>query len=558
MDDAQYPLIPPELLQYTLLHESSLSDRTDVGSTSLLRFLSRPGHYQGEGYRRIYIGRHPDDAYEVVLDPSAQAKPSNADTTDFAQSGGAVDDDGSGGSRSFLVGVQTLWELERREQNRLRKGKGRAISPDGQPLANGGPAVRPYGPSHADQVPAADRHSQKREATASVAMDTISADSGSSSGSDEDENTFHTEDEHSSPPTSVSKRGGILNFAARGFGRNKARSETAKHSVKMQKGSDASLTNETSADKLLKQLSSKDAKKKLSSGVSDNGIQRTSAEESRVDDTDAPPVPQDVLSRRALGSPSVLTPATSNAVFYDANSYLDGDGKRTTGREVSDEVKKKVKESFALETEPQSETRHELLRRVSDTLVPETASDTFVLSTSGKKRGVDNSKQSRPTIPNYKSTKSVRWDVSNGQSLVPGSRGKSQQPFAPGSGDQPASDPSQVLARPEPLEQPAEQVPDNIPPLAQLERSHTSAADRELARLAEVKEASLPPGSEKLERMLVRACWTKKQNFTQDFDELAARRLKLEWMPWEEMAVLWRKNHLEIYGTHVRRTRPPT
>lgn len=542
MGDAQYPLVPPELLQYTLLHETSLSDRTDVGSTSLLRFLSKPGHYQGEGYRRIYIGVHPDDDYNTVLEHSAAAA-----SPDFAQSGGHGDDDGS---RSFLIGVQTLWELEKRERDRLRKGKGRERSPSRavQPLSRHSlPNGYVTHEQQNDKPP--DRHN--RFATTGTATDTISGDSGSSSSSsnDDDNDPPAIEDQSSSPLTSVSKHR-FLGLRTR-FGKNKATSSTSKHTTKS-KVKRSSLRNESSADKLLEQFNSKDARKKLSSGVSSVSVGRRPPLKDGEDENT--PRPQDVLSRRALDSPRALDGASSTAIFYDANSFVDHDGKRTTGREVSNEVKAKVRESMAPEVEPESGARHELLRRVSDTLVPETASDTFVFSHGTMTGAGFNSgaaDQTRPTAERFKSAKSVRWDVSNGQSLVPGSKGKSLSAFAPGSGDQPATDPSQVLSRPEPLEQPAEQVPDNIPPLAQLSRSETSDSGRELARLAELKEASLPPGSEKLERMIIRVCWTKKQNYSGDFDELAARKFKLDWQPWEEMAVLWRRNRLEIYGTHV-------
>jgi hypothetical protein len=522
----EHPLVPPELLQYTLLRETSQPDHDTQDATSLLRFLSIPGHHYGEGCRRIFIGHHPDDDLEYVGPPLSDGNPPNDD-----------------GGRSFLVGVETLWEMHAREQRKSLGGKQREArnspSPAPHPVGNGH-AI------HSSSTSSDSRHSPGPSTTPTTSDVHIQVCHGSSSDSNDGETVAST------PTTNTSKH------RLRAFPwprKNKALSIDTKVTNNFETKRLENPASSGSPDDLLKRLSSKDARKKLSSGVSETTTRRHQSDNAVQEDPAS--IPQEVLSRRALDSPKAIDGASSMAVFHDAASFLTEAGKRTAGREVSDGVKTLVQKSVvAPQNEPQSAARHELLRQVSETLLPETASDTFVV-TSNNKLGVDLQDRqghagTRPLAHRFKSTKSVTWDISNGNHSVPRPRGKSMHAFASGSGDQPASDPSQVLSRPEPLEQPAERIPDNIPPMAQLARIASTDSARELTRLAGVKEASLPPGVEKLERMIIRHCWTKQETFPLDFDELAARKLSLTWTPWEEMAVIWKKHHIEIYGTHVR------
>jgi hypothetical protein len=80
--------------------------------------------------------------------------------------------------------------------------------------------------------------------------------------------------------------------------------------------------------------------------------------------------------------------------------------------------------------------------------------------------------------------------------------------------------------------------------------------------LADTKKASLPPGVEKLERMLVRVGWTMREDLPDDLDEMSARKFPIRYERWEEMAVLWKRSGVEIWGSYVScarshpRTRP--
>jgi hypothetical protein len=82
-------------------------------------------------------------------------------------------------------------------------------------------------------------------------------------------------------------------------------------------------------------------------------------------------------------------------------------------------------------------------------------------------------------------------------------------------------------------------------------RSFSSESAQLLKSLAHTKEESLPPGIEKLERMLVRVGWTSREDLPDDFDELAARRFPIRYSRWEEMAIVWKARKLELWGSYV-------
>ncbi|KAL7008710.1 hypothetical protein EMMF5_001972 [Cystobasidiomycetes sp. EMM_F5] len=87
------------------------------------------------------------------------------------------------------------------------------------------------------------------------------------------------------------------------------------------------------------------------------------------------------------------------------------------------------------------------------------------------------------------------------------------------------------------------------PPM--LQRPNSSDTVTGLAALAAQKEASLPAGAAKLERMLVRLGYTKREDLPQEYDEVSERRFRMAYKPWEEMVVVRRHSSIELWACHV-------
>jgi hypothetical protein len=148
------------------------------------------------------------------------------------------------------------------------------------------------------------------------------------------------------------------------------------------------------------------------------------------------------------------------------------------------------------------------------------------------------------------STRSATWDASRPKGVVPQQKKRVRVVSGP-SGDQPKAAPEDVLNRPDPLENSIDDLSSGIPTLGQMGRSFSSESAQLLKSLAHTKEESLPPGIEKLERMLVRVGWTSREDLPDDFDELAARRFPIRYSRWEEMAIVWKARKLELWGSYV-------
>lgn len=580
------PLIPPELLQYTLLHEASLSSRPEE-STSLLRFLTKPGHTFGEGYRRIYIGAHPDDDYAYVGDTSSGSKSTNRSRSNKVPLGGRAagpssarnglqgynQDDSDGGNgddiddnRSFLIGIDTLWKLDDLYTgDRKGKGKANVISHIGsarQPrkavnaLSEGretnanGHVQRPDNQYQRTASNITRNNSGSQESSEDTASD---ASDNDDDADDDDEGSSHARWQSAQSSlrqvkTSVQQKPSRIKTSWL-----KPRAKEAEMGSDAEEDAIAASKRDEgrkglgSPDGLFVKLHSKDDKKRLSSGTSQR--KKTMG----LDSAQAS-LPQGVLSRRAMDSPATIENGSASGMLSEDSAFVGANGLRSLDKKVSDKVKEEVRQLSEPTVEPETEKRHELLRRVSDTLLPETASDTFVMSSDNRNEDLlaSGSALKRPDARKWKSSKSVTWNTSHPGHVIPASKALELRHLPNGSGDKPADDPSKVLSRPDPLEHPAEETPPDIPTLYQFTRVETSESIKALGKLAATKEASLPPGVEKLERMIVRTCWTSREGFPDEFDERAARHFTLKWKVWEEVAVIWKKHHLEIYGTHVR------
>lgn len=532
-------LIPPDLgLSPEITHEGGVIGRQS-NPTSLLRHLSTPGHIHGEGLRRIFIGEHPNDPHARLPGPAAHGT----------------------SSRSFLVGIEALWAEERaakhhhHQVNRVQKPTVSATA-GATGAVQGGLLV----PDHVETESTEDdsglagqqEQQDEEESDDEVEEDDDDADAQSSTSSSSD-GTVSSDSED--------------DLGGRRAGRERHRERTA-----------SQRTGETNADNLFAKLRGRDNKKHLTEASSPTQTQRTQ------DD-----VPFDITSRTGRHSPqpahlpqagSLRPPFTAADTqsslapsFHTAQAFLTTEGLRATNKPLLPETIERM-QGLTNHNAPSSglllEVHHQLTRRQSDTFLPDTASDTVVeLSTSP----IANDR-SRPKPLANKMSKSVRWDVSQGKkSIVPRPRdaGHSARPKlaldttrtnlveAP-SGDQPIASPSEVLARPNPLEHPAEGLrqqasTSDVPVFGQLVRSASTESSRLLMELADTKEASLPPGVEKLERMLVRVGWTMREDLPDDLDEMSARKFPVRYERWEEMAVLWKRSGVEVWGSYVSRAR---
>lgn len=463
------PLIPLELAKAVIEHHGPLRGRQS-DPDSILRHLSRPGHPNGEGCRRIFLGCHPQD-------PSSSSSPGT-------------------GSRSFLIGVDTLWAEERalaRQAEQVNR-----VQREGQLHAAASLDQR-NGLSKQKHVSSLrrSRKGKQRAREGSEGSITTSDDTSTSSGSSS------SEDDGSSTAQDRPKR------------HRKRRS--------------ARQNGDTRVDSLFAQLRSGDDRKKLSEGEPEH-------RSSRAASTD--------LSRRAVDSAAALSDETTSA-YLSAQALLAPDGSRAFDKPVDPETVQKVRqEGPATDMEgPDLQLRHDLMRRPSETLVPETASDTVVVT--------------RPRLDYQDGTvKSAIWDATRRRGQVPTQK-KRVRVLAGPSGDQPVASPEKVLARPDRSVDPSVVALAEVPAFGHLGRSPSTESLRLLKRLAHTKQESLPPGVEKLERMLVRVGWTSREDLPEDFDELAARRFPIRYNRWEEMAVVWKRNRLELWGSYVRRKLGP-
>lgn len=513
------PLLPPELVENRRIHTGSLRARVS-NKDSILRHLHRPGHLDGEGIRRIYIGHHPED-----------------------------DANGDCSSRSFLVGVEALWAEQEQEQhcrlkelkasrptgdNSRKSSAGIAVYHDAQSRQNTGKSVEHLQNGHVKEptppAPEGQKDATLRKAKSWIpwrrrkeSTDDEASSSSSSSSSEASDDDRESEDEGSAGPP-------------------EAESTQKVHETRPRKTS--------SPDELFGKLRSGDNLRHLSDG---SEIVKDSSKEGLPIGTVA-----GITSRAPRYSPTSLSTRTDavEPSFRTAQAFIASDGTRAVNKPVSAEIRKAVQDlaNYADDdglSTPLLEQRHTLTRHQSDTLLPETASDTAVQISS------------RPVLRPGKSTKSVRWDMSKKNKTLPVP--KVQTATGPAvsepikaytgpnrrSGDAEPVSPSAVLARPDPLEQPAESVPPDIPSSPQLARQVSSESAKILRDFAATKEAALPSGVDKLERMVVRVGWSMREDLPDGFDEMTARRFPIKFKRWEEMAVLWKQGRLELWGSYV-------
>jgi len=384
------------------------------------------------------------------------------------------------GGRSFLIGVDALW-AEEAVARRLSQASTKQSAPSD---ILDGPSQR--------VALGQDVERMESEAQAGTSEDEdIDGDSGSDSDSDYED-------------ASPQDDGG--------------RSKT---------GRTRATSGSTDPNVLFDKLRSDDDKKQLSNS-------------SQVGNGHADPR-ADILSRRMQDSPAG-TESSLRASAGTTYFSLSGDGKRNTSKPIEEATRTMAMASPQLDGIEQSHiahgVQHTLLRRPSETLLADTASETAVIT----------QPQKRPH--QLKGTKSVRWEVTRKDGAVPVPKMQKSLPNGTStvSGKMPAAPPQAVLARPDPVE--AEDA--NFPQSSALKRGNTSESVRMLTQLGVEKENALPPGIEKVERMLVRVGWTPREDLPDDFDEMTARKFTIKYKRWEEMAVVWKRGRLELWGSYVR------
>ena len=525
-------LIPSDLgLSPEITHEGGVIGRQS-DPNSLLRHLSTPGHINGEGLRRLFIGEHPNDPHARLPGPAAHGT----------------------SSRSFLVGIEAIWAEERaakhhhHQVNRVQKPTAASATAGAGGAVEGGLLV----PDHVETGPTEDH----------VGL------AGQQEQQDEEESEDEDDEEDAQSSTSSTSDGTVSSDSEDDLSGGRAGGDRRRERT-TSRG-----TGETNADNLFAKLRGRDNKKHLTEASSPTQTQRGHD----VTDFDITsragrhsPQPAHLPQAGSLRPPFLAaeTQSSLSPSFHTAQAFLTTEGLRATNKPLLPETIKNMSRAASHDAPSGGlllEVHHQLTRRQSDTLLPDTASDTVVeLSTSPN---VNVTPRPKP-IPN-KSSKSVRWDVSQGKkSIVPRPRdaGRSARPklaldttrpnpVEVPSGDQPIASPSEVLARPNPLEHPAEGLrqqasTSDVPVFGQLVRSASTESSRLLTELADTKEASLPPGVEKLERMLVRVGWTMREDLPDDLDEMSARKFPIRFERWEEMAVLWKRSSVEIWGSYV-------
>ena len=94
-------------------------------------------------------------------------------------------------------------------------------------------------------------------------------------------------------------------------------------------------------------------------------------------------------------------------------------------------------------------------------------------------------------------------------------------------------------------------------PLRQRQPTPAPTETHEAAAQARVEPGPTPPlrdiltrnGASRHDRMLVRVGWTIREDLPLRFDALAARRIEIDFQPWEEMAVVAFTTKLELWTT---------
>lgn len=527
MASATYPWIPPELLDSVFEHHGNLqSRRTDPHS--VLRHLSTPGHHYGEGVRRIFVGQHP-----------GSSAPSTSSSLLLSQG-------------SFLVGVDALEAEEvclRRSGSASdvqdTKGKGRARQDDDtgkQINSDHGTSV-----SRKPKWYSFSSSSQSKARSSQQAVNGLNGSTTSAVGhvagstSAEPDDTDHVPDEDGAIWSDSESESDVLDDLEDSRSHGRRRTDTASPPTTSSSGH--SPAEATHADTLFDKLRGSDARRNLSSGDERPSSQSRAPTEA-------------ILSHRLQESPQTLETGPAQSFATAFTSIEDGDSRlRPVAKTVSKATREAVHREppdLGSQTAFQLEVQHNLLRRQSTDQVSETASDTLVALP-----------PSRPKMVQVSTGKSVRWDATHGGNPVPKPKrvGRFRARSAPRNDDRSvekgAGDPEEVLSRPMPDQAPFEEGSQEpakhrhrhfgVP----LRRTASTESTRLLRELGVSKEEALPPGIEKLERMLVRVGWRGRQDLPEDFNETSARLHPVRYQQWEEMAIVWKHHHLEIWGSYV-------
>ena len=518
------PLIPPALLKYSVTHSGSLIQRYTSQPDSLLKWLSKPGHLFGEGYQRIYLGNCPS---------------SSTNSSDVVGEG-----------RSFLIGVDALWAedaAEKRRESDERAQASHCVQPERADASTsrgkaGADSLRKHrNDDHRGQHSSHCSQSHCEHAQDTLSDGTASSSSGSSSSDSDNEHTERKPWRKRSP----------AGLRRMNKGKQREVADTRMNAATPSSGGSqrSSSTIGTSPDTLFQKLRGNQHRKHLSSGHSSSGDTVT-RKDAKIDATLAPPV-QTFLQVPQTVSPLSLATPSSSASFHSANPYFfSSSSRQPTDRSLAQTAYESVAESLAPLATSLSAFTAPLTRTSSRStvraIVQNQERDNVELGPTISRRSAS-ARSERSIGVNTASPVSPDLAESGAsRHLLPSQQSDAQHAKLTSANTSDAG----LNAATQDLRSSALPPAPNKPP-PKIHRLHSIDSEQVLSRFAATKEAAFPPGVEKLERMLVRVGKSKRAVIPDDFDEVVAKRFRIRYKPWEELAVVRKKNHLELWGTHV-------